>query len=299
MSDPLPDHVAAYAPLTAYAAPARATAEPWRLLAVLVLWVILQDLAHVLLTEAVRAWYGPVFGMVALANLTYGVTPLGVTGSLWLSLPMGGAFLLALALVTGRGLPSLLGPLARLPRDLAAGFAPLCLVGLARFILPADPALTPAQAPATVLAWAPLALPGMVVTAAASEMIFRGFLQQQLAARWQASWVWMGLPAALFALLQGAPAAVGDLAALSILWSLAFSAACADLTARTGGLGAAIGLQAAMLAQGIFLVGLKGPMNGLALQTLDLGAASALPWLGLDFLMLAVGWLSARLALRV
>ena len=294
-----PDHGAAYAPLTAFASPARGSAELWRILAVLVLWVVLADLVQALASGAIQAYYGPVFGMVALANLTYGVTPFGVTGSLWLALPMGAAFVLALALVTGRGLPSLLGPLARLPRDLLAGFVPLSLLGLALTMLPADAALAPAQDPATVLAWLPLALPGVLVTAMASEVIFRGFLQQQLAARFRASWVWMGLPAALFALVQGAPAAIGDLAALSILWSLCFSAASADLTARTGGLGAAIGLQAAILAQGVFLIGLKGPMNGLTLQVLDLGSGSALPWLGLDFLMLAVGWLSARLTLRV
>jgi membrane protease YdiL (CAAX protease family) len=235
-----------------------------------------------------------------LVNLNLGLTPWGVVGQLALALPRGLVLLVAVGLVTGRGIGSLLGAPGRLWRDMAVGFVPLAALGVLLMpLLTQDPAVAPVQPLGRVLIWLPLALPALVLASASSELIFRGFLQQQLAARWKANWVWMGLPAALFALLQGAPAGVGDLAPLSLLWSLAFCAAAADLTARTGSLGAAIGLQAAILGQSLFLLGLRGPMNGLALYALEARGHALLPWLASDFLMLLVGWLSARVLLRV
>lgn len=288
----------AYGGLDRYVAPARGSAELWRILAVLGLGLLFQDLTRQVIFQTILAWKGPVFGAMWLANLTFGASPSGVVLNLILAVPMAAAFVLAVALVTGRGLPSLMG--AGVLRGMLAGFVPLMGLGLGLWaILPADPALVAGQGLGSVLTWAPLALPGVFATALASEIVFRGFLLQQLAARYRASWVWMGLPAALFALIQGAPPAIGDMAALSLVWSLCFSAAAADLTARTGGLGAALGLQAGLLAQAVLVTGLRGPMNGLALSVLDVAGPAALPWIALDFLMLAVGWLSARVWLRV
>lgn len=300
MPAPLPDHGAAYAPLNGFAAPARGKAELWRILAVFALLILLGDVAQALIAQVVQGLLGPLFGPLALLNLSMGLTPFGVVGNLLMALPVVAVFVLAVALVTGRGPLSLLGHLARLRGDFLAGFLPLAILGLVLLpILAQDPAVAPEQSLGKVLLWLPLALPALVVTAAASEVIYRGFLQQQLAARWLPSWVWMGLPAALFALSQGAPNAAGDLAPLSLAWALAYGMAAADLTARTGSLGAAIGLQAALLAQGLFLIGLKGPMNGLALYALDARGMALLPWMASDFLTLLVGWLCARLLLRV
>ncbi|NBZ88425.1 CPBP family intramembrane glutamic endopeptidase [Stagnihabitans tardus] len=298
--DPMPHHGAAYAPLTGFAAPARGRAELWRILAVFALLVLLGDVAQALMSQVVRGLMGPLFGPVALLNLSLGLTPFGVVGNLLMTLPVMGVFVLAVALVTGRGPVSLLGATARLKGDFLAGFLPLCALGLGLLpLLAQGPAVATGRDLGQVLAWLPLALPALVVMALANEVIYRGFLQQQLAARWQPSWVWMGLPAALFALSQGAPSATGELAPLSLVWALAYGMAAADLTARTGSLGAAIGLQSALLAQSLLLIGLKGPMNGLALYTLDARGMALLPWMASDFLTLLVGWLSARLLLRV
>lgn len=298
--DPIPAHGGVYAPLGGFAAPARGRAELWRILAVFALLILLGDVAQALVSQVIEGLMGPLFGPLALLNLSMGLTPFGVVGNLLMALPVMGVFVLAVALVTGRGPLSLLGATWRLRGDFLAGFLPLCALGLVLLpLLAQDPAVSAGKGLAEVLPWLPLALPGLVGMALANEVIYRGFLQQQLAARWQPSWVWMGLPAALFALSQGAPNATGELAPLSLFWALAYGMAAADLTARTGSLGAAIGLQSALLAQSLFLVGLKGPMNGLALYTLDARGLALLPWLASDFLTLLVGWVSARLWLRV
>lgn len=298
LPDPLPDHAGGYAALRSFAAPAQGKTELWRILAVLVLWVLLSDFARATITAAIRSALGPLFGTVALVNLTLGLTPSGVVGNLALGLPLGLVFVLAVGLVTGRGLATLLGRRERLWPDLWRSFLPVALPGFLPILL-GDAMVTPLQPPLTVALWLPLALPALILAAGASEIVFRGFLQQQLAARWAPSWVWMGLPAGVFALAQGAPAAAGALAPLAVVWSLCFAAAAADLTARTGSLGAAIGLQAGIQAQGLFCVALKGPMTGLALATLDLRGDALAPWMAVDFLTLLVGWLAARLLLRV
>lgn len=297
---PAPEHLAGYAPLEGFAAPARAKAEIWRLFAVLTLAMLLSDFAQNAIAAAIKASLGPLFGTMALVNMKYGVTPSGVVASLAMALPLGLVFLFALGLITGRGLASLVGPRRRLVPDFLRASLPLWALGLVLLPLSTQaPGVAPMQEPLRVLEWLPLALPGLILTAGVGEMIFRGFLQQQLAARWGASWVWMGLPSALFALSQGAPGGTGALASMALLYSVAFSAAAADLTARTGGLGAAIGLQVGVQVQGLFLLGLKGPMMGLALYVLDASGLQLAPWMAVDALTLLVGWLAARVLLRV
>ena len=290
---------AGHGPLTEFAAPALERAELWRLLAVLALTLLLSDLLQAMISALAHWAKGPIFGTVALINLQQGLTPSGVTWALLLAVPGIALFDAALRAVMHRGVGTLFGRPARLAGDFAAAFLPLAALGLATLpILSGAEGVAPGIAPGRLLTWLPVALPGLIAAAAASEMIYRGFLLQQLAARWQESWIWMGLPAAVFALTHVSGQA-GALAPLSLAWGLAFGIAAADLTARTGSLGAAIGLQAGLQLQGIFLMGLKGPMTGLALYTLDPHGLSLLPWMLADFLMLLAGWLATRLLLRV
>jgi hypothetical protein len=76
----------------------------------------------------------------------------------------------------------------------------------------------------------------------------------------------------------------------------------ADLTARTGNLGAALAFHFANNAVALLFVGIAGNLDGLALWSLpiDLKDSDAVrPALILDFATMIVSWLLARLSLRV
>jgi membrane protease YdiL (CAAX protease family) len=296
--NPPPAHGSGYAPLTQFAAPAVASSELWRSLAVLVLLLVLSNFTQTAILALIKALYGPLQGAMMMVDIAMGLTPRGVVSNLAMAVPMGLVFLLALGLLTGRGLTSLLGRRERLLPDMARAGLPVLALGLVPLVL-ADGSVAQGQAGMTLLLWLPLALPALILACASTEILFRGFLQQQLAARFAPSWIWMGLPAVLFALMQGTSHDLGPLAVLGFLWNIAFAMATADLTARTGSLGAAIGLQSGIQAQSLFFLGLKGPMNGLALHVLDLRGMALLPWMAADFLVLLIGWLAARLWMRV
>lgn len=91
------------------------------------------------------------------------------------------------------------------------------------------------------LRWFPLALPLILIQITAEELTFRGFLQQKLAAISQNRLVWMVLPSVIFGLLHYDPSQpgwdawyiVGNLTLISIFL--------ADITHRTGNIGAALG----------------------------------------------------------
>ena len=155
---------------------------------------------------------------------------------------------------------------------------------------------------AIMLAWLPLSLPMLAIQISAEEVLFRGYLLQQLGARWRSRWVWMGVPSALFGLLHYDSAGFGDSAWLLVLWAFAFGCLAADLTARTGNLGAALVLHLVNNATSMFFVGFYGDLDGLALYTIVINARDAavlVPWLLVDALTLFISWLVIRLILRV
>lgn len=299
MSAPSPH----YAPLRAFAAPARPHAELWRTLAGLAITVAFYLFALRMMGALVMATLGPLGGMLALQDISTGATPMGLVVLLFAYLPLAAGLILATLLLMGRGLPTLIGPLGPAWRCFLWVALPLCALGVA---------MMPLQVMApnvgrhldfwAQLQWLPVALPGLLVQVGAEELVFRGYLQQQLAARWTSPWVWMVLPATLFGLLHWSPEQYGAVAPLVALWAVAFGLAAADLTARTGNLGAAVGLHFANNAQTLFLVGLYGNLHGLALYNVVLppgDAWSDLPYLAIDSLSLLVSWLAARLILRV
>ncbi|MEO1680810.1 MAG: CPBP family intramembrane glutamic endopeptidase [Pseudomonadota bacterium] len=146
----------------------------------------------------------------------------------------------------------------------------------------------------------PLALIAIIVQASTEELVFRGYLLQQLAARFPGVPAWMGVPALLFGLAHWSPDTAGDNALLFLVWAFVFGVAAADLTARTGTIGAAIGFHVANNAFAVLAVSLPGPGAGLALYHLgitaaDPGVAALMP---VEFVTLFVAWLAARVAIR-
>lgn len=291
----------AWRPLAAFAALAQPRAELWRTALGLVLTVAL--------------YWGAVFGTLTLighqlapmrfarlmAEISRAGTPAGLAMLLATFVPMALAVLAVTRALHRRGLHSLLGPGAG--RDALRAGVPLFGLALALFPLAfLDPNVGRSVPPATVLRWLPVMLPLLLVQIAAEELIFRGYLLQQLAARSRSPWVWMVAPSALFGALHYSPAEFGPMALWPALWAMGFGCLAADLTARTGNLGAALALHFTNNLSSMILVGLYGQLDGLALYTIVINprdAAAFGPYLAADVATMLVAWLAARLALRV
>lgn len=147
----------------------------------------------------------------------------------------------------------------------------------------------------------PIALLAVLVQSSAEEIIFRGYLQQQLGARFRSPWVWMVVPSVLFALAHYDPQAAGENVWLIVIWAGFFGAAMADLTARAGNLGPAIAVHFVNNALALLVVALPDQLGGAALYLLPFGMSDVeamRAWMPVDFVTTFVMWLVARLAIR-
>ncbi|MCO8144746.1 CPBP family intramembrane metalloprotease [Rhodovulum tesquicola] len=292
-----------YRPHHALTRAARARPQLWRLVAGGLTAVAI----HIGL---IYAAYGLVAALrgTAFADSTFaGVfgTTLTAANALWLLASfvfLGIGTLVAASTFHGRGLISLTGP----PGRAAAGFlrvlgALALLYAVLWVALPMGDDLQPNLDPGRWLILLPLAVGLVLVQVGAEELLFRGYLQQQLAARFRTPLIWIGLPAALFALGHYQPGVAGGNALALAAWAGLFAVAAADLTARSGTLGPAIALHFANNAVAILIVALPGPVSGLALYTYPFAPDD--PALGPMFLVelgvLGLSWLAARVALRV
>jgi len=287
--------------LASFAAPARARAELWRTALGVLGIAALYSAGLFVALNALAAVLGDLQFARTLRGMIGGSTPQGLALMLGSFAPMLAAVIFVTGALHGRNWRSLLG------RGAGANFLRVAvpLIGLSLLLMPLDlfdPNVGRATPLATVLGWMPLALPLLAVQIGAEELVFRGYLLQQLGARTRSPLVWMVLPSALFGALHYAPEDFGANAVWPALWAFAFGCLAADLTARTGNLGAALGLHFATNFAGLFLVGLYGNLDGLSLYTLvintrDAGALG--PYLAQDFLVMGISWLLARLMLRV
>ncbi|MDJ1009145.1 MAG: type II CAAX endopeptidase family protein [Paracoccaceae bacterium] len=157
-----------------------------------------------------------------------------------------------------------------------------------------DPGLWAALLPLTVL--------GVLVQTGAEELAFRGYLQQQLAARFRSPVAWLVLPSALFAVVHWNAEALGDNAWLPLAVAFLFGLFAADLTAKTGSIGAAWGIHFANNFNGIALVATQDTITGLSLYLTPYSASDPdlLGWSILpSLLLLAAAWyLTRRLTAR-
>lgn len=300
--DPYPDP---YAPHRAFVAPARDGSSLWALIGGLVIADLIFSLSPLVLF--------PVFGE-GLYDVFEGRTP----GALFLSLLLYG--LPALAIVQwvrlrhGRSGWSLIGPpVTALRHYKRAAFAVL-LALLAVEVLPPFPDFSMIVETRPLPAWLialPLALVSVTVQSGAEEVIFRGYLQQQLGARSERPLVWMVGPSLLFGALHLGNAEGAAEGLLWAFWAFLLGLACADLTARTGTLGAAIGLHSANNLAIFGIYGMQdGPDSGFALflypfeESMPGPGLEALanPWAAYEAVVscffIGIMWLSARIALR-
>ena len=285
----------------AYVAPAAQTAQLWRLGLgfALILAVYFGTMAGIGL--AVWALSGLDVLEDGLSQIETGASPLTM---LVLLASFGGAWLgvwLAARLLHRRGWRSLFGHPPRVLADFLLGVVMLFGVGggLALLTLRWLPELSPSLPLSVWLAFLPLALIGILIQTGAEELVFRGYLQQQLAARFASPLAWMLLPSVLFGLAHYAPDETGSNVWLIVAATGLFGLIAADLTARTGSLGLAWGLHFANNVLAILVISAMPGLDGLALWRLaEADPAVLQPLLYADMAIMVAIWGACRLWLR-
>ena len=147
----------------------------------------------------------------------------------------------------------------------------------------------------------PLSLFAVFVQISAEEIFFRGYLQQQLGARFSSPLVWMVLPSILFGILHYQPVEAGENAVMIVVWATLFGVLMADLTARAGSIGPALAVHFLNNVTALLITSLPDSLGGLSLWHTPFGMedeAQLRAWMPVDFAMMIVSWLAARLALR-
>lgn len=249
-------------------------------------------------------FYGTLYGIVAPEDPNW--LSGGTTAGGMLALLFGfGAWIVAIALtvilIHRRAFSGLLGA-GSVPQFRKVLWAVILLHAVVMFLPPwtITEGVTPARPFGQWATLLPVALIAVFIQVSAEELLFRGYLQSQLAARFKSPLVWIGVPTVLFAMGHYNPEA-GENAWVFVIWAAVFGALMADLTARSGALGPAIAVH---MVNNIFALLILSPpdtMSGLALYHYPFAlsdAAAVRALLPIDFAMLFLMWLAARLALR-
>ncbi len=283
--------------------PARPTSELWRLALGLVLvaacYLALGYSYFAMLTEVVTPAEWPAFAReIDLGSSARGMLAiLASFGLIILSL------VLVLMQVHHRNVSTLFGHGWHFSmQGLRVGTA---LTGLAAilWLMPEPDLLTPFHNIDYLrwLALLPLSLPLLMIQVSAEELLFRGYIQSQLAARFQNPLIWLFVPSLVFGALHYDTQTAGANAWALALSATLFGLAAADLTARAGTLAPAIALHFFINFTSLIYVA-PGNLNyGLALYTypFELSDTSLRAvWLPYDLMILLVAWLAARLSLR-
>ncbi len=285
-----------------YIAPARARPQVWRLLLGLLLIALVYVLWLVLVGGGVVMVGGLDRVEQRLADIGQGSDPMTLAVLLFTFAGMGFGAMLAARLLHGRPMGSLFGRAPVVLRDFALGFG--ILGGLA--VVTGLPSLLfvdlePGLAFEVWIRFLPVMLVGLLIQTGAEELVFRGYLQQQLAARFRSPLVWMVLPSVLFGLAHYAPAEMGANAWYVVLATGVFGLVAADLTARTGSLGLAWGLHFANNIFAILFITAGGALDGMALGRLPYGPDDIevmRPLILADMALIGIAWGLCRLALR-
>ncbi|WP_372605620.1 lysostaphin resistance A-like protein, partial [Actibacterium sp.] len=250
---------------SAYIAPTRHTAQIWRLALglVLIAFVYLSVLAMMVI--AIFPITGPLDYFNWLQALSKAETPEHMIFLLLSFVGMALGPIIAAPACHGRSPGTLFGPW----RDTLRGFfqVVMVMIPIQAVLLLLYARLSPGVPNLPLDQWLrylPLALPLVLLQTGAEELLFRGYLQQQLAARFAARWVWMGLPALLFTAGHWSPEA-GANAWVILIAIMVFALVAADLTEQTGSLGAAIGLHFANNAVALLVMSMQGSLTGLSL----------------------------------
>ncbi len=255
----------------AYVAPARNYPQLWRLIAGLAVAV-----------GVYVGWLGIVFGSAwGVAGMEWiqtkfgggamGANPISTILLLFTFLGMAlGAWAAARAMHM-RNIWTLLGPVRILIGDfIIAAVVVIVIFGAFELVYPPDFEPVANLSFDIWIAVLPFTLIGILIQTGAEEILFRGYVQQQLAALNKSPLVWMILPSLTFGLLHYDEAA-GQTAWLIIAATTLFALLAADLVRVTGSLGAAWGFHFANNLFALTYIALDETITGVALYTTPFG----------------------------
>lgn len=293
----------AYSAHEALVAPAREKAQLWRLGLGIILIAGVLLLISQTVNQTLATFLGPA-GYAALIGADGSASQISVLYLLFTFSFLTIGVIVALKVAHHRGIAGLLGERSVFWRQFLSVFTVLLLIHLAIAVLPPWDLGLPLEPNVAFGAWLivlPFAVVAVLIQVSAEEILFRGYLQQQIAARFRSPVLWMLVPCAFFGVGHYMPGAAGDNAVMLAVWAGAFGCAMADITARAGTLGPAIAIHFSHNAVAILFVSIQDELSGLALYsvTIDLSDTEAISGLfPVEFMMILISWLGARLAIR-
>lgn len=242
-----------------FIAPAKEKPEFWRIFAVLGIW-----LAIYILSTGVMGFVSSDLGRAAQSGRFD--NPESVIGLLVTFIPWVIGLLFAVFVIHRRGLLSLIGqPLARVGKHLL-----LSMVIFGGIVFIAQWLSWPGANAQESLAsdqwrkFLPLGVALVFIQITAEELLFRGYLLQQLAARFKSRWVFIFLPSALFGLLHYSSENGPLVGALIVLATGLSGIILSEITYRTGTLGWALGIHFTNNLQAMFWISYQEELSGLA-----------------------------------
>lgn len=208
---------------------------------------------------------------------------------------------------------TLIGPLRPAVQDFWAVLVPVTLLLVGLELIPpwwSSDALERTRSLGPWLALFPFALSAIFIQIGAEELLYRGYLQQQLAAVFTHPAVWLILTNAAFGLAHWQTGGGGAASVQYVIWAFFFGLAASDLTARAGNLGPALALHLANNAFAFLLYAEEGgfssgfafflfPPQSMGTAFTGTGPATYFSWqLAIEIFILALLWLAARIGLR-
>jgi membrane protease YdiL (CAAX protease family) len=263
-----------------FASPARVTNEVWRLLVGIIAIAIIAGLGLAVYIGAIYLTFPSV-----MPSIVFGTSPEGVLLMLLSFIVFHVALIAVVPRLHRRSYSSLLGPSMTLNRKhfvfgsvvVALVFsASLLLIPLEGWIF--SEAERPILSMSPVLPWAVWLAPAVILLllqTSAEELVFRGYLLQQLSARFNSIIIWAVLPSFLFGILHFDPETYGANAYLYVLNTTAFGIMASIITLRTGNIGAALGIHFVNNLLALCGVGFAGSFSGLALITMQVDLTGA------------------------
>ncbi|MEL6586363.1 MAG: type II CAAX endopeptidase family protein [Pseudomonadota bacterium] len=277
----------------AFVAPARQHPQIWRTFLGTVLAGVVYVLVFLLILAGVLLSVGP--GGVEFWLNTLGETPTSLLLVLATFLGMGLGTFAATKTLHKRPILTLFGP--RHWRGFGAA-AVVCIgvFTVSVLTIPSPFDITRNTPNDIFLIFLVPALLGILVQTGAEEVLFRGYLQQQFAARFRNPIMWMVVPSVMFGLLHWDPTSAGDNAIWIVAATTVFGLVAADLTRVTGSIGAAWGFHFVNNCIAMLVVAIQGPLSGLSYWKLGASASEITPMLiAQDMMITVIIWLLLRL----
>ena len=219
----------------------------------------------------------PGLGVGLMNQIEEGRTIFATFASLALIATMIPGLWLVLRFLHKRKLRTLLGPTGKINWRLWRGAAAIILI-LAAIDVTTTFFSTDVIQQMPLIKWLTFLAPALVLLflqTTAEELIFRGYLQQQLAARFKSRWMWWVLPSAIFGLAHLNPTLFGANAWIVVAITTLTGLILADVTARFGSLSPAMGLHFANNLVVMLFMNSPGQLSGMSFYLYNADMKSA------------------------